>query len=246
MKLINIENNKRVVYIQYKDIKKILDEDILVDWEIDVDLSIIEKPDYSYKFIRIEDERLVNYLCDLDYVNDYTKLQDLTKNEFKKYKEKVKREYQKELLNYTKVRIERKSKEIINLSKNRLNKLDYKLHELVEIECAREGKINLYLPHNITNAFKAPLKIMTDSDYVVNYGLDNNSVIVRRKDNKDLDYDDLDLDIIIEILKDSVGNFFEYFEHVIEKHNDYVYITFRVLNYTVKEDSEKVLSFIKH
>lgn len=242
MKIFNVEDGKRVVYIQLKDLDKIFELDYDIEEEDAWDLDIYGE--YAFNptdFIRIDKSNLVDYIKELDWIVDYSSFENLSEDVLTEIKNNYEREFTKGFLVYSKKLLRIKDKVVTNRIKKDLEKLEYKYFSIIDVMYAKIGKSPELFPR-VINGEKTPLFKYNSSKYDVYPTLTENAFIVKRKDNGIIDRDDMDLELLLEILKYNLGNLRYNFNYVEEYDDNQVYVTFKVYEDLYTNKSKKVLS----
>lgn len=215
MKVFNIEDGNPILYVQCKDIKKVLELNNINDDYLDLLLNMGSKNNQN-AFIRLDNEELINYFNSKDYILDYTLLQQFDVETLLSIKYQFEKQWNQELVNNTNNKV---------LGSIRLKELDYKYLSMIDVIETKLG-FNSRLFPSVVDPTKEELPVKVSDKYIVRYGINNNTIVITRRDNEYLDYNDLDLDLTVEIAKEFVANYNYSFEYEVVEESNKVFLYF--------------------
>ncbi len=190
MKIFNVENGTKKVYVQMNDIMMLIHSDISLPTTIIKkvfnDIVIVDDSN-RMDFIEFTQLNEVEYFESLDWIVDYKQIRYLSDEEIIKIGQSISNEMN-EIANRFNSMTE---DEIINNQSlvQRHKLLDYKIKSLAEILWVKQGHIQI------------PFPVVNDSDgfsfvgddkceYKIGASLDPNKILLFRKDGKKLSIDD--------------------------------------------------------
>lgn len=193
MQITNIENGKKVIYIQQKNIKSILKYESSIPsalYTAAKNLSL--STDYGENdenFIRLEGTRLTNYISSLSWIPNYRRIKDLTNQEIGL------------LIDETKKQLDSLTKEYTSLSNNRKtyhqkllterSKLNEQIKDLSAIFWTRNGKYDeqITIP-TIMDGEKIQFGL-ENNKYTLGSSLDGTKILLGKTDGTKYTDDDM-------------------------------------------------------
>lgn len=248
MKIFNIENGIKKIYVQMNDII------MLFHFNKQIPASILEKvftgtiivdDSNKMKFIEFTQPNEIRFFKSLDWIIDYKKTINLSEEEIKIKKQEISNEINKIANKFNSMSDKNKKNNQSLVQKHNL--LSYKMKYLTEILYIKQGRHQIELPI-VPDSDGFSLDGNDICDYKIKSSLDPNKVLLFRKDGKKLSNDEkipqnfLQTGISIALIKRYKNNIGEYeINNYLTEDNQYFVTEFKIKNYdnNYEEKEEK-------
>ncbi len=244
MKILNVENGVKKIYIQINDIAMLNHTDIPMPASID---AVIVDDSNRMNFVEFTQPKEVEFFESLNWVVDYKQIRYLSEEEMKEVEQEIANEMNEIANRLNSMTDEEKRNNQSLIQRHKL--LDYKMKYLAEILWFKQGHKQM------------PFPIVPDSDgfsfagddnceYEIRASLEPNKILLFRKDGKKLSNDDripqgfLQMGMSIAIMeKNEKNTFFGDYEmsNSLTEDNQYFVTEFKVKSYdNSHEEQNKV------
>ena len=190
MKIFNVENGVKKVYVQMNDIMMLTHSDISIPTSIFEKIFsdiVIVNDNNRMDFVEFTQPNEIEYFESLDWIVDYKQIRFLSEEEIKKKGQEIANEMNKIANRFNSMTDEEKRDNQSLIQRHEL--LDYKMEHLAEILWVKQGHIQM------------PFPVVPDSDglsfvkddnceYEIKTSLDPNKILLFRKNGKKLSNDD--------------------------------------------------------
>ena len=199
MKIFNKENNKEKVYIQIKDLDKLIYSKINLPKSIKdkyLDLYYNNSTLYDNDFIEFNNENEISFFKLIDWIVDFKRINKLNNEQIKTNEQKIISKMESNFNN-----------------KIKFDLLDYKLNQIDEIKRFKDNEINIPIPEVIDSDGFTFIG-GEDYKYEIKGGLNPKKIFIYRKDGKELtNEDNISIDFIqngisIAIMENQKNNYF--------------------------------------
>lgn len=190
MKIFNVENGVKKVYVQMNDIMMLIHSDISIPasiFEKVVGDVVIINDSNRMDFVEFTQPKDVKYFESLDWIIDYKEMRDLTENEIREKGQEIANEMNKIANRFNSMTDKEKRNNQSLVQRHEL--LDFKMKSLAELLFVKQGQKQM------------PFPVVPDSDgfsfvgdenceYEITASLEPNKILLFRKDGKKLSNDD--------------------------------------------------------
>ena len=249
MKIFNIENGIKKVYVQNNDLIMLNESNISIPcsiYKIINDIRILDDIN-RFDFIEFSNLNEIEFFEKLDWILDYKKFRNLKEEEILAIGRKIQTNMNNMASNFNNMSIEEKRNNYYLIK--RIELLDYKLKSLVDVLLMIQGKkiINFPLVHDYDNF------IFTNDKYKITSSLDPNKLLLFKiNGEKILNYDEIPNSfiqsaistILINNKKDTIlGDYL--INRSISEDNKYLIIEFKINRNIIKKEDKGIKSLIK-
>lgn len=187
MKIFNIEDNKKKVYVQRRDLRLMLEFNSLIPVEVMNEVFgdiLIVTSDTQYEFLEFSDPGTIEFFEGCDWILDFKKIKNLTEDEIISISQDFVKEKNQIFSELNSLDEKERNKYDDLLIKYK--RLEYKIHSLLEILRTKQGVIDMPFPIvPDSGGFKVAEK--EGCPYVAQQGINPLQVLVYRTDGTLLD-----------------------------------------------------------
>ena len=182
MKILNVENNKLVAYIQRKNIKAMLRYEEKIPrkfYKFAKDIGLYEQDDtHDEEFIKTTDKKFIKLFIQTDWIPDYRELRDLSDEDLQAKVDELTIKLQDLDSLYTTLPYQEQRISYLPEQKARTNQ---KLNDINKYLLTRQGKTDI--PVEIPLAIDSKASIITSSG-ILKFGrsLDHAKILISKKD----------------------------------------------------------------
>lgn len=250
MKIFNIENDKKVVYVQMNDLAVIMNSVEVVPAVVVTSVfakgTVIIDDSNRNEFVRFDDETAVSFFEEADWIVDFKKYYKLSEKELIDAAQEIQNEMDSIASEFNSYKPEER-KEHMDL-RDRHELLEHKFYSLPRVLWFKQGHITIPFPEVIDSTGFVISSDDVDNTYIVRQGLNPYQAFLYRNDGKELDEKELPPRGMVQSVQSllimnnmNVNEFLGDFEQTNKLSDDkkYLITTIRVVPKEEKEKEKK-------
>ena len=248
MKIFNVDNGKKKVYVQLNDVMMLMQFDGIIPAEVMEKHflgAFIVTDDNRYEFSEFTEPSTIKFFEECDWIVDYRDIKDLSEKEIIEYGQSIGEQMNEIAVRWNNMNAtERENNEEVY---SQYEKLEFKMHSVADIIHNKRGYLEM--PFSIvpdSNGFKVD---NDDCQYIAQQGLNPLQVLIYRKDGQVLDKEheiipqglvEASQSILINYNLEN-NEYFGDFERTrkLSKDNKYLITTFRIIPVDEKDKVEE-------
>ena len=186
MKIFNIEDGNKKVYVQLNDIMMMMQYEHIIPGEVmskQFSRPFIVGDENRFNFVEYTDPLTIEYFEQCDWIPDYKKYRDLTEEEIIELGQQIAKKMNEIATTWNAMTVEqRKDNQKLD---SEHEKLEFKMHSLAEIIWTKQGRRKMPFP--IVPDCDGFVLDNEDCSYIVRQGINPTQVLIYRKDGNAID-----------------------------------------------------------